>query len=176
MNIRLYIHQPSLFHFAGQLLAAILLSLLVVGCGFHLKQSAQIASSFGPVSVEGVGTQSSLYKAIRNILKQSDIKIVDSAAASNRIIISGIKYDRKVLAVGSNGKVSEYELIRSLNFSVINSSNERTIDNQPLAVNRYYTVNTSDVLSDDFEEQDLQRLMDEELADRMFRYIGAKSR
>jgi len=158
------------------LLTATLLSLFLISCGFHLKQSASISSSFGPASIEGISTQSTLYKAIRNILKSSDIKISAASSANNRVIISGDNYERKVLSVDSSGKVSEYELIRTLSFAALNSSGDTVIESQSLAANRYYTVNTNEVLSDDFEEQDLRRLMDEELADRMFRYISAQIR
>ncbi len=169
-------HDRFSFHSASRFLLSLLLTVSVIGCGFHLKQSASIAASFGPVSIEGTGTQSDLYRAMRNILKQSDIQITGADAAANRIVISNEKNERKVLSVGSNGKVSEYELIKSLAFSVIKADGTRSIEAQNLAVNRFYSVNDTDVLSEDFEERDLRRLMDEELADRMFRYIGAKSR
>ena len=156
---------------------ALLLGLLLLaGCGFQLKMSAQLPASFGPVSIEGIGSGSTLYRSIKNILRGSDIRIVEAAEANNRIIVRQTKNDRKTLSVDANGKVSEYELIRGIDFSVIDNSGNTTIENQSLIVSRYYTVNNDQALSDDIEEADIRRLMDEELADRMFRYISAQAK
>jgi len=162
----------------GHLIFSLLLSLVVIaGCGFHLKESAQLPASFGPVSVEGVSNSSDLYRSIRNILKGSGIKIVDPDSANNRISVRITRNDRKVLSVDTGGKVSEYELLREIRFSVRNAAGTDIIEEQTISVTRYYDVNDSDAaLNDSLEEADLRRIMDEELADRMFRYIAAQAR
>lgn len=151
----------------------VLVSLVISGCGFQLKQSAAIPASFGPASISGTDKHSTLYKAIKNVLKQSGISLTETAAR-HKIIINQVTNDRRVLSVRTTGKASEYDLTKTLIFSVIDSLGNIIIDAHKLTTNRSYTVTNTDVLGSGLEEDDLKIRMERDLVDRMFRVIAAK--
>ena len=154
--------------------AILIVSLILSGCGFQLKQSAAIPTSFGPASIEGADKHSTLYKAIRNTLKQSSIPLTDSKSATSKIVIQNLTNDRRILSVGSSGKVSEYDLTKTLSFVVLDNSGNAVIETRKLSVNRSYTVSSTDVLGKGLEEDDLNIRMEQDLVDRMFRYIASQ--
>jgi LPS-assembly lipoprotein len=154
---------------------AILLSLaMLAGCGFQLKQSVPLPADFGPVSIEGVNTFSSLYKAIQTQLRQSSIDVVSDGTASHRIVIKNFKNERRVLSVGPSGKVSEYELIMTLTFMLLDGNNNTVTEPQTISTNRSYTVTPNDLLGKNLEEEDIVLRMEQSLVDRMFRYLSSK--
>lgn len=158
-----------------QLVVLVIFTISLAGCGFQLKQSADLPASFGPVAITGLSPYSNLYRMIRNKLRQSAIEIVtEKSAANHTIAINKIKNERRVLSVASSGKVAEYDLVKVLSFSAFNSAGSQIIDTQTLSVNRFYTVSGSDALEDDREEADIKRQMQAELVDRMFRQIGSR--
>ena len=156
-----------------QLLITSLLIFSLVSCGFQLRQAASLPASFGPVSIQGVGKLSNFYKSIRNALKQSSIDIVEDGSANNIIAIKNYNRDRKVLSVGSDGKVSEYELISTASYQVIDNTGQALYPAETFSVSRYYTVSSNATLSDDLEEADIYERMEQSLVNQIFRHITA---
>ena len=164
---RFKIHQ-----FIFYALLALLLSSTLASCGFQLKQSANLPSSFGPVSIKGIGRFSSIYRTVRSVLRQSSIDIIDETAANHTIHIKPSR-DRKVLAVNSAGKVSEYELIQRLDYRVTSSSGHTVITPVTLSRSSYYTVSGTEILGDSAEEDDVYSRLEEQLINQMLEQISA---
>ena len=160
--------QKKRIHF----LVFFLLSLSLAGCGFHLKENAAIPASFGPVNIKGISSYSSLYRIVRNALRQSSIQIVEDDTAAHSLVIRIAKDERRVLSVDETGKVSEYELIKTLAFRVLDRNGNEVIEEQQISLNTSYSVSSDDTLAKNLEEEDVRRRMDEYLVDRMFRYIA----
>ena len=163
LKIRQYIFYSLLTLFLTSSLAS---------CGFQLKQSAALPASFGPVSVEGISKFSSFYKTVRNALRQSSIKIVDSTAASHQLQIQPSR-QRKVLSVNSAGKVSEYELIQRVKFQVTSAQGTTLIAPTTLSRSTFYTTSNTEVLGDINEESDIYQRLEEQLVDQVFNRISA---
>jgi LPS-assembly lipoprotein len=149
------------------------LVLSTVSCGFKLRQAASLPANFGPVQIQGIGKLSAFYKSVRNALRQNSIDITDDGSANHTIVISNYRRDRKVLSVGADGKVSEYELISSASYQVLDSSGQSLYPSENFSVSRYYTVSTNETLSDDLEEADLYERMEQSLVNQIFRHIAA---
>ena len=133
----------------------LLLSLTLASCGFHLKQTAAIPAGFGPVSVSGISEHSSLYKSIRNTLRQSDISITGTDSANHTIAVSNVRHERRVLSVDSAGKVAEYELIKSLTYRVLDRSGSEITEPQSISTNSSYSVSSNnDAIGESLEERE----------------------
>lgn len=152
----------------------LLLTFALAGCGFQLKQTADIPASFGPVGISGIDKFSTLYKSIQNAFRQSSIETVSDNSARHVIAISRIRNERRVLSVDGSGKVSEYELIKTLRFSVLGQNGNSVTDSQTISANRSYSVSRSDILSKELEEEDIGRRMEEVLAEQMLRFISSR--
>jgi len=155
----------------------LLLTVMLSGCGFQLKQSPQLPAGFGPASIEGVNQFSDLYKAIARKLKQSSIQLAtEKNLANNRIVIRKVENKKRVLSVGTDIKVSEYELTKSLRFMVLDMTGNQVIEPQTISTSSSYSVSSTDVLGKGLEENDIHRRMEENLVDRMFLSISSQSR
>ena len=155
------------------LLLALTLLASISSCGFQLRQAASLPASFGPVSIQGVGKLSGFYKSMRNALRQNSINIVQDGSANHTIVINNYRRDRKVLSVGADGKVSEYELISTASYQLLDSSGQVLYPAESFSVSRYYTVSSNETLSDDLEEADIYERMEQSLVDQIFRHITA---
>ncbi len=149
-----------------------LLALLLSSCGFQLKQSSTLPAAFGPVSISGVGKFSSFYRTVRNALRQSSINIVQESTAANHSIYLSPSRERKVLSVNAAGKVSEYELIQRLTYSVTAADRSTLIEPVTLSRSSYYTVSADQVLGDTTEENEVYQRLEEQLINQMFDQIS----
>ncbi len=162
----------KIHHYLFYALLALSLTSSLASCGFQLKQRTTLPASFGPVSIQGVGKFSSFYRAVRSALRQSSISIVEDTSASHSIKISPSR-ERKVLSVNAAGKVSEYELIQRLNYSVTSSNGTPLIAPTRLSRSSYYTVSSTEVLGDSTEENEVYNRLEEDLISQMFDQISA---
>lgn len=163
--------QSFLFRSLTRSLIILIFTALLSACGFQLKQSASLPASFGPVSVEGLDRYSSIYRTLRNALKQSDIEISEDSTANHRLLVTASR-ERKVLAVTAAGKASEYELIQSLVYRVVTANGEDLIETRTLSSSAYYTTSTSEVLNDTKQETDIFQRLEQRLIDQMFNQIS----
>lgn len=154
------------------LLSIVTLALLLSACGFQLRQSAPMPASFGPVAISGTDEFSTFHQVIRRNLRQLDIPLASQGSSANHRIKVRLKSKRRVLSVGGSGKVSEYELTKTLNFNVLDAAGNEVIESQTLSASKAYTVDRNDVLGDTIEEDDVKLRLEEDLVDRMFRFIS----
>jgi LPS-assembly lipoprotein len=157
----------NIHHFPFYLLLVISLA----SCGFQLKQSASLPTSFGPVSVDGISKFSSFYKSLRNALRQSSINIVDQAAASHSIKLNPSR-EKKVLSVDAGGKVSEYELILRLTYQVSSDGDTVKTHSRTISTSTFYSVSNTEVLGDSKVEEDIFKRLEERLVDQMIKQIS----
>ena len=155
------------------LLLAFTLLATISSCGFQLRQAASLPASFGPVSVQGISKQSQFYRSIRNALRQNSINLVQDGSANHTIVISNYGRDRRVLSVGADGKVSEYELISTASYQLLDNTDQALYPAESFSISRFYSVSTDASLSDDLEEADIYERMEQSLVDQIFRHITA---
>lgn len=153
-------------------LLLLLLSIILAGCGFQLRQSATLPASFGPVKISGIDQYSTVYRSLRNALSQSSIRIVSDSSAQHEITINPSQ-ERKVLSVNAAGKVSEYELIQRIRYQVSGSDGKTVVPSTNLTFSTYYRVSGSEILGDDREEADLFQRLEERLINQMLDQISA---
>lgn len=94
--------------FRGMIVTA-LLTLLLGGCGFHLRGSVPLEWHLGKAYVTPGPALASI---LANRLQLNGVKVVGSPAQADSVItITREKYDRRVLSVDPRtGKVTEYEI------------------------------------------------------------------
>ena len=90
-------------------LTAILLSALLVGCGFQLRGQVELAPVMSAPWV--TGQDSTLVVDLRNALRQSGVQPVkDSSSATVIIDLARVDYSRSVISVDSQGTATGYTL------------------------------------------------------------------
>jgi len=96
---------------------------LLSGCGFHLKNSYQLPTSFQKLQLQSVDKYSEISRLVTATLLQYDA-ILTKNQNDPVIRLGKEKFERGTLSLFSSGQVAEYELIYSLTYTVITKNNE----------------------------------------------------
>lgn len=156
--------------------ACLSLVLLVAGCGFYLKGTKplppEMSEVYLSVSENYEAIQTRLEESLRTLLIRRGARVVDSATAPGRLTVHALREDRRVLSVGPTGKAIEYELLTTAEFEYSVDSVLR-VPRQSLTVERDYSFDETRVLAKEAERRQLQREMQEELANLILLRIDA---
>lgn len=145
------------------------LSLALEGCGFHLRGAVKLSPALDRTYVDGVSPYSDLAVLLRQQLRSNGVEVIEDnaskATATLHIVHQGIA--KRVLSVGPDGTVREYELNAVISFEVKGHDKKRLLANQTITLTREYIFDPDDVLGKAEEEQllredlrkDLVRLM-----------------
>lgn len=115
---------------------ALLLSCLVSACGWHLRGQVDVPVGYRILDFQGNGASALTQNLLRQSLLSNGITLSIDAPFS--LIITNEQSDRRTLAVTSNAKASEYELIETLTFKVINA--QKDAQSEEIAVTSYRTL------------------------------------
>ncbi len=163
------------------LIAVMLMSLIIGGCGFSLRGSQALPESIDTVVINASLQFSPLSRALserlpiyqlRSITAGSDLAETLDPAATVLINLQPENLERRLLSVFSSGQVAEYELIYTVNYQVV-FPNARPISNS-LSVMREYQDDPQQILA---KSRELELVMDEmriESADRMVRLLSSQ--
>lgn len=138
-----------------------LLSLLLAleACGFRLRGSLGEFESIPPVYVQG-GDPAAL--ELRQFLRTGGTEVVDEPSRARLILtVADVTRDRRVLSVGTRGRVQEYELIYRLTYYAEDSRGLWVMDEQTVTQVRSFSFDETDVIAksneEDFLFRDMQR-------------------
>lgn len=157
MNNKPLINRMSVGRFAPLLVGC---SLLLGGCGFHLRGAVELPPAMEAAQITGVPAGNAIYGEIRRTLVAAGGGVVsDPEQASARLEVLGEDFDRRVLSVDSTGKVSEYELTYRLRYRLLAPNGEVLVAPQSINMTRDYRYNTANVLGTEEEATQLQQEM-----------------
>ena len=109
-------------HILSTILAGVVASLIVAGCGYHLSGTDDKEYLSSPllksVSIEGVPRYDTFRIQLERDLLSYQIKVVKPESATTKITIENKKIEQQAITLGDDAKVREYLLIAQLNFSV----------------------------------------------------------
>ena len=152
----------------------IVFSLIVLaGCGFHLRGTAIIPDGLKTMYIQGVNLKRDLGLELKRGLTRNDVTVLDSYQEGSAVLtILQHKIDRRVLSVGSDAKVSEYELYGTVKFSISDSSGQALAENQEVEARRDYRFDQEQVLASDEEERLLREQLNQQLAQGILRRLS----
>jgi len=142
--------------------------LALAGCGFHLRGSYAIPDALAPVHVEA-HTGSGVGRALTSLLQDNGVALASNAkAARTRLIILGESSQRRVLSVGSNGRVDEYEIDYTVRWRLVDASSGRDIVSPTrFDASRDYVYNPSSVLGEQSQQETITGDLRSDLAQRI---------
>ena len=137
------------------LLVAMVMLQALQGCGWRLRGSMSMDLAVPPVYLDVRSASSELKRDLTNALKSSGVELVGNRAeAQLRLIIHNETRGRRVMSVGSSGKVSEYELQYQINFSVTDQE-DNVVMQDVITQHRDYEFDDTQVLAKGDEEKRL---------------------
>ena len=151
-----------------------LLLIAIAGCGFHLRGVVPLPDSLRLMYVQGINVQQGLGLTLKRGLQQNGVKVVNDYEKDSAVLtVLENKFERRILSVGNNAKVSEYELYSVLKFKVTDGQGKLLIEPQQLEAIRDYQFDQTQVLSSDGEEAILREQLNQQLVQSLLRRLSA---
>jgi LPS-assembly lipoprotein len=151
-----------------------LLLVAIAGCGFQLRGAVPVPDSMKLMFVQGINVQQGLGLELKRGLKQNGIQVVDGYEKDSAVLtVLENKFERRVLSVGNNAKVSEYELYSMLKFKVTDGQGKLLVEPQQVEAIRDYQFDQTQVLSSDGEEAILREQLNDQLVQSLLRRLSA---
>ena len=101
----------------------IIVSFLIVSCGFHLRGNQDLSNVLPEVSLQGTSKHSELGRELTRTLIAAKVDVFDGSATILKV--SNDMFSKRVLSLDSAGQANQYELIYNLSFSLF-----KTVPNQ----------------------------------------------
>ena len=156
-------------------LVTCLLSLLIASCGFQLRGATELPPEIARTYLTGVNANQGFARELSGLLRASGVTLVDSReAASAEFRVRRLLTDRRVLSVGGDARVSEYELYMVLEYELRGVDSDWSMEPVTLNITREYVHDPLLVLSQGDQERTLREAMNRDLAQLvMFRLQAA---
>lgn len=146
--------------------------LLLSGCGFHLRGTETSRVELPPTYL--AGPAGPLQREVRHYLAVSAVPVVEDQKDAQLVInLIGEDIQRRVLSVGSTGKVEEYEVHYGATYAVARPDGESLIPKETLGQQRSYSFNEADVLAKDVEQERLVEDMRRDVVRQMMLRLQA---
>lgn len=157
--------------------AAVLLAVLLAGCGFHWAGSRPLASALSWIYIDIVTpykvAKPPLEAALGARLSRRGAVVMGSAAEARTVLrISDIVETREVLSVDPFGKAVEYKLTTRVRYELLEDG-QPLLPPDVLQVSRDYSFNAQQVLAKEAEEARLQAFIQDELAELLLLRLEA---
>jgi LPS-assembly lipoprotein len=153
---------------------ATLLLLLLAGCGFQLRGTANVPfeSVFVPGATGGIALDLK-----RNIQAGTRAKVVDDAKSAEAIVqFTEESRLKEILSLSGTGRVREYQLRYRVGFRVHDGKGADYVPQSTILLTRDITFNDSDVLAKESEEGLLYRDMQLDMVQQIMRRLAASSK
>lgn len=146
-----------------------LLSCWLAACGFHLRGAADIAYS----SIHIQGNTLIINKGLAKLLKVNGIKVVDSAENAELLLdLMGEESEKRILSVGGQGKVNQFELYYRVHFRTKSADDAVWSQVQTVEARREYTYDDTQLLGKQAEENRLNRDMQNDVTHNIMRRLS----
>ena len=154
--------------------AALLFALVLAGCGFRLRGTADVPfqTLYVPNADSGIALDLK-----RNIQAGTRAKVVDDAKAAAAIVeFTEETRQKEILSLTGTGRVREFQLRYRVGFRVHDGKGGDYIPQTQIALTRDITFNDSDVLAKEAEEQLLFRDMQSDMVQQIMRRLASAKR
>jgi LPS-assembly lipoprotein len=149
--------------------------LFLSGCGYHLRQAAQLPASISPIIINGVGQYSDIHNEISLRLKSDTVEVTRARSEAKTMLkISNYKRQNRTLSTDESGKMVQTELRHTLSFSLISASGETLVPAQSIIVVRNYINTEQQKLGKVIEANHLVEGMQQELARKIVTRMQAQ--
>ncbi|HSC78993.1 MAG TPA: LPS assembly lipoprotein LptE [Chitinolyticbacter sp.] len=157
-------------------LTIVALAFFLAACGFHLRgQGPGGQFPYSAVYVSGTGPVAAQLR--QNLQLLGNVSLVAAARSGvAQVDVSNERTDRKVGALNSDGRVSEYRMFYVLTYRIIAPGGEELAGNSELRLFRDYTYDENNALGNEAQEQMLIRDMHQGAAQQILRRTAALAR
>ncbi len=147
--------------------------LLLSSCGFHPRGALSLPQGAEKIYLSGVDPSQPLARDIAMLYTRAGGTVVDKRTEAEAVLeILGESSDRRVAAVNTEGRVSQFELYYALRFRMLDLRGEIIHPESSVGVTRDYAFDPSNVLGKSQEEGLLRDDMREQAVGQMLRRLA----
>lgn len=151
--------------------AAFLVALLLAGCGFQLRGTAEVP--FQTIHVAGA-TGGIALDLKRQIQAGTSAKVLDDPNGAQAILLFMQETrEKEILSLTGTGRVREFRLNYRVSFRVHDGKGSEYVPASTLLLSRDITFNDSEVLAKETEEELLFRDMQRDMVQQIMRRLAA---
>jgi len=149
----------------------VLLTLLVAGCGFRLRGTAQLP--FDTLHVPGA-TAGLALELKRNIQAGTNARVLDDPKkAEAQVQFTEDSRQKQILSLTGAGRVREFKLIYRVAFRVHDGKGGEYVPASLIELTRDITFNDAEILAKEAEEELLFRDMQADMVQQILRRLAA---
>jgi len=145
-------------------------SLLLQGCGFHLRGTVTLPEVASNVYVSG--NDFDLVTDLKDGLDTNGARINESETAADSSIIIESEFQRKIRTLDNRGIASAYRLFYRARFILTDAEGQVIHTSGVLTQRRDFEYSASEILEKDDEEEFLREGMRKELVQNILRQIS----
>jgi LPS-assembly lipoprotein len=152
----------------------VVLALLLAGCGFRLRGTAEVPfeSVYIPNATAGIALDLK-----RNILAGTKARVVDDPKEAEAVMqFTEETRQKEILSLTSAGRVREFLLRYRVGWRVHDSKGADFVPQNTIALTRDVTFNDAEILAKEQEEQLLFRDMQTDMVQQIMRRMAAAKR
>ena len=163
--------------YAGQLLVWLYLALMTTACGFHLRGAVELPAILQDTYIKAKDPYSGVARELRTVLQSAGARVVESPSAATAVIhIINRRSERRILAVGTSGRASEYELFEEVTFALNEPGGKGLLERQTIRTTRDIVFDPNEALGKVSEAEETRIQMRRDLARQMITRINAGMR
>lgn len=156
-------------------LALLALAVLLAGCGFQLRGSADLP--FESLYISFANSNALGAELKRNLRAGTKTRIVESREeAAATMLASSLATNKTILSLNSSGRVREFRLRYAFTFRIVDRNGLDVIAPQSVTVERDFPFNDSDILAKEAEEALNYREMQSDVVQQVIRRLAAAQR
>jgi len=152
-------------------LSVLLSTLLIAGCGFHLRtwelegniETAKITSNLRNPVAEPLG----------QALRSAGVEVVASGNADITIELISDRSGRRSVSVTRQARAAEYETTLTVVYALHDGNGNELAAPMSIRANRVFTVDRDNIVGSSEEQALLQREMADDLVERIIRSVNA---
>ena len=158
-------------------LTYLLISILITGCGFHLRGSQDFSKTLPEVNVSGVNKYSDLGRELLRSLAAANVNVFDESSII--LNITNDTFSKRVLSVDSAGRANQYELRYDVSFTLVKTANNEKVKKivdlipaQNISEKREYLFDANLILATQDEENRLKKDMRQSVILQLMRRLN----
>ena len=158
---------------------ALILALVLAGCGFQLRSALSLPPDLGPIQVDGQGRYSPLADSLSQALLRAGATVVEGRGRNEevaRLRILSERWASTPISIDARGRAQEYTLRYAVVFELVRADGEDLVPQQAVELARDYIQSPSDLTGADSERELLSRERRRDTVASIVRRIDGASR
>ncbi len=161
--------------FHNTILSMSFISLLIAGCGFHLRkaQTWPLQNNNIAFDIEENNSNQRLRRLFEQRLRQTGIHVNENAQNADIIQIRNYQLNRRTIASGSDGQEREYTLSSSMDVTVLAANQDIIFPTTTFSHQRDLRYSEARLLGRNEGERLVEQEMQQAMIDNFFRQLSA---